>query len=133
MEVAPRRQFDHQRMEVYKLGIQFVVLAGEILKGLPKGRSYIADQLRRAATSIVLNIAEGAGEFFPLDKARFYRFACRSATECAAIIDVCKAVGAGAPALLDQANDLLLNIVPMLVGLCKNMEKQGKGSAKGQG
>ena len=133
MEVGPRRQFDHQRMEVYKFGIQFVALATQILKGLPKGRSYIADQLRRAATSIVLNIAEGAGEFVPLDKARFYRFACRSATECAAILDVCKELGVGDPALLDQANDLLLNIVPMLVGLCKNMEKQGKGSAKGQG
>lgn len=133
MEAGPRRQFDHQRMEVYKLGIQFVVLTSQILKDLPKGRSYLADQLRRAATSIVLNIAEGAGEFFPADKARFYRFACRSATECAAILDVCRTLGAADPALLDQATELLLNIVPMLVGLCKTMEKQGKGSAKGQG
>jgi four helix bundle protein len=37
-----------------------------------------------------LNIAEGAGEFSPSEKARFYRMARRSATECAAILHVCR-------------------------------------------
>ena len=38
----------------------------------------------------MLNIAEGAGEFAPKEKARFYRMARRSATESAAVLDVCK-------------------------------------------
>ncbi|MBW3534903.1 MAG: four helix bundle protein, partial [Gemmatimonadetes bacterium] len=38
----------------------------------------LEDQLDRAATSIVLNIAEGAGEFSLPDKQRFYRMAKRS-------------------------------------------------------
>ena len=67
VEARAEKQFDHERMEVYQLAIQFVVLTSRILHGLPKGRSYLADQLRRSATSVVLNIAEGAGEFFPLD------------------------------------------------------------------
>jgi four helix bundle protein len=51
----------------------------------PRGLGDLADQLRRASTSIVLNIAEGAGEYSPKDKAKFYRFAKRSAAECSAI------------------------------------------------
>jgi four helix bundle protein len=42
----------------------------------------------RASFSVALNIAEGSGEFSPKEKARFYRMALRSATECAAVLDV---------------------------------------------
>ena len=52
----------------------------------PRGRAYLSDQLRRAVASIPLNIAEGAGEFAPADKAHFYRMARRSATETAAVL-----------------------------------------------
>jgi len=40
---------------------------------------------QRAATSVPLNIAEGAGEYSGAEKSRFYRIAKRSATECAGI------------------------------------------------
>ena len=132
MEAGGEKLFDHERLEVYATAVQFVVLANRIMQGLPKGRSYIADQFRRAAASIVLNIAEGAGEIYVADKARFYRFACRSATECAAVIDICKTLGVSQTELLDEARDLLLRIVPMLVQLCKSMERAGKGSGTGK-
>ena len=47
-----------------------------------------AAPLRRAATSVVLDIAEGAGEYSKAEKARFYRIARRSASECAAVLDI---------------------------------------------
>ena len=81
--------FEHERLDVYRAAIEFLVIADEIATSLPKGRAYLVDQLRRAATSIALNIAEGAGEFSPGDKVRFYRMARRSATECAGILDAC--------------------------------------------
>ena len=80
--------FDH--LDVYQAAIDFVVLANDVVERLPRGRGYLADQLQRAATSIPLNIAEGAGEFSAAEKARFYRIARRSATESAAILDVCR-------------------------------------------
>ncbi|MGH7449164.1 MAG: four helix bundle protein [Longimicrobiales bacterium] len=52
----------------------------------------LADQLHRAMISIPLNIAEGAGEFSPADKARFYRYSLRSCTESLAILDVCNKI-----------------------------------------
>ena len=73
--------FDHDKLDVYRASIEFVALADDIVEHLPRGRAYLAEQLQRAATSISLNVAEGAGEFATKEKSRFYRIAKRSATE----------------------------------------------------
>ena len=86
-------QLEHEKLDVYRAAIQFIRMAYETAENLPRGNGHLGDQLRRAAISIPLNIAEGAGEFSPADKARFYRMALRSSTECAAILDVCRALG----------------------------------------
>ncbi len=55
--------FDHEMLDVYGLAVDFVSRAKDVVEALPRGRGYLADQLQRAALSIVLNIAEGAGKF----------------------------------------------------------------------
>ena len=47
----------------------------QIIEQFLRGRAYLADQLQRAATSVPLNIAEGAGEYSGAEKNRFYRIA----------------------------------------------------------
>src|SRR5262249_54780055 len=101
-------------LDAYRLSISFVAHADRIAAALPPGRASLTDQLRRAATSICLNTAEGAGEFSPREKARFYRVARRSAAECAASLDVCRAVGTGHGADLDTGDEMLHRIVAML-------------------
>jgi four helix bundle protein len=64
---------DHRRLTVYRVALESLAIIDEVAEQLPPGRSHLKDQLGRAATSVVLNIAEGAGEFSPRDKARFYR------------------------------------------------------------
>ena len=54
---------DHEKLTVYQVAIEFVILADDIIEHLPRGRAYLSDQLQRAALSIPLNIAEGAGEY----------------------------------------------------------------------
>jgi hypothetical protein len=57
-----RGMLSFQRLEVYQRSIEFFSLALEIIAELPsKGHADVADQLRRAAQSQPLNIAEGAG------------------------------------------------------------------------
>jgi four helix bundle protein len=104
-------EFDHERPDVYRTAIEFLVLADSIATALPRGRAYLADQLRRASTSICFNVAEGAGEFSPADKARFYRIARRSATESAAILDACRRLSLVEPPTSETGRNLLLRIV----------------------
>src|SRR5262245_54528661 len=55
--------FEHERLDVYKAVLDFLNLADEVVEHLPRGRGNLSDQLQRASTSILLNLAEGAGEF----------------------------------------------------------------------
>ena len=126
-------QFDHEKLDVYGVPIDFVVLANGVAERLPRGRAYVADQLHRAGTSIPLNIAEGAGEFSSKEKARFYRMARRSATECAAILDVCSRLELAERSSLDAGRKLLLRIVAMLTQIVRRREESGTGTGTGTG
>jgi len=114
------RAFDHEKLDVYVLAIDFIALANIMAQRLPRGRRDLASQLHRASSSIALNIAEGAGEFASKEKARFYRIARRSATECAAILDVCRRLELVQKEKYAAGRGMLLRIVSMLVQLTKS-------------
>src|SRR5512141_556067 len=116
--------FEHERLDAYRASIDFLVQADALATSLPKGRAYLADQLRRAASSIPLNIAEGAGEFAAAEKARFYRMARRSATESAAILDVTARLDLVGRAQLEPAKEQLRVIVAMLIVLGRRKESE---------
>ena len=65
-----------------------------------------------------------AGEYAPKDKARFYRIARRSATECAALLDVCRKLDLVPVDQLDIGRDLLLRLVAMLIKMAKKCEQR---------
>ena len=104
---------------MYQIAIEFVVLADVIVENLPRGRAYLSDQLRRAALSIPLNIAEGAGEYAVEEKVRFYRMAKRSATECAGILDVCQRLQLVDEQHQTKGRELLIRIVSMLIKMAR--------------
>jgi four helix bundle protein len=79
---------DHERLDVYALTLDFLAFASGVIEAMPRGKSHLADQLTRASTSIVLNLAEGAGKYSKPDKRRFYLTARGSSTESAALLDV---------------------------------------------
>ncbi|HSJ31524.1 MAG TPA: four helix bundle protein, partial [Longimicrobiales bacterium] len=83
----PEVLLDHERLDVYKLARELARVGNVVVQQVPPGRADLVDQFRRISLSVPLNIAEGAGEFAPKEKARFYRIAKRSATECAAVLD----------------------------------------------
>ena len=110
---------DHEKLDVYQIAIAFVILADEIVQHLPRGRGYLSDQLQRAATSISLNIAEGAGEYAVDEKVRFYRMAKRSATECAGILDICQRLHLVDEKIQIKARELLIRVVSMLIKMAQ--------------
>ena len=110
---------DHEKLNVYRIAIEFVLLADEMIEHLPRGRAYLSDQLQRAALSIPLNIAEGAGEYAIDEKIRFYRMAKRSATECAGILDVCQRLELIGENQYVKGRELLIRIVSMLIKMAQ--------------
>src|SRR5262245_55518271 len=62
----------HEKLDVYQRSIEFLAAALGIAGDLPRGQAPLADQLRRAAMSNPLNIAEGTGRMpNSADRARF--------------------------------------------------------------
>jgi four helix bundle protein len=112
--------FDHERLDVYQRALEFLDHCDAILEKMTSGRAHLKDQLDRAATSIVLNVAEGAGEFSPDEKRRFYRMARRSATESAAVLQIMARRGHVPADSAQQARLLLGRIVSMLVRMAKD-------------
>jgi four helix bundle protein len=102
-----------QRLDVYRCAVRFLGLAGALARRCPRGQADLVDQLRRAALSIPLNIAEGSGKV-GRDPARCYTIARGSALECAAILDAMEALGIVTATDVTEEHDLLERVVSML-------------------
>jgi four helix bundle protein len=113
-----QRLFDHEKLEVYRASLAFLVWLEPILQKLPKALA-VVDQLDRASTSIPLNIAEGNGKFTGADRCRFFDIARGSALECAAALDVLRSKGRCLQEDILPGKDALWSIVSMLVALIK--------------
>ena len=108
-----------QKLDVYRCAIEFLALSTGLAHNLPKGHAGLAEQLRRAALSIPLNIGQAAGRSSEADGARHYAIARGSAMECAAIVDPLDVLSDLEDAKREQATDLLGRIVAMLTKLCR--------------
>ena len=53
-----RSPLDFERLDVYRCAIDVLALAVRVTAHMPRGQSDLRDQLRRASTSIPLDIAE---------------------------------------------------------------------------
>jgi len=110
--------FDHEKLEVYRQSLAFITWLEPLIQKLPKTIA-VRDQLDRASTSIVLNLAEGNGKFTRPDRCRFFDISRGSALECAAALDVLVAKGLSDLMVVTPGKERLHGIVSMLVGLIK--------------
>jgi four helix bundle protein len=105
---------DHERLDVYQLALGVARWAAAEAPAIPAQREHLRDQLVRAADSVVLNIAEGAGNTPGSDARRNHdRIARGSAAEAAAVLDL-----AALPGGVDRQHELR-RVVAMLTRLSK--------------
>lgn len=114
-----RLPLDFERLDVYACAVEFLGLVVRLTGRMPRGHGDLRDQLRRASSSLPLNIAEGSGKTSRADRANFHAIARGSALECAAILDVLQRFGAVSAAEVEQAKVLLSRIVSMLSKMCR--------------
>lgn len=106
-----------QRLDVYRCAIELLAFTSTI--EYPRGLSHLADQLRRAALSVPLNIAEAAGRTGAGDAAKHYAIARGSAMECAAIMDSLCVLNVLDESRYAKAIELISRIVAMSTKLCQ--------------
>ncbi len=113
---GPRYKF--QRLRIYQLALTYVEAVYRLTQRLPKSESLnLRSQLERAATSVVLNIAEGSTGQSDPEQARFLGLALRSVMECVACLDLIERHGYVPTddllATRDQGHDLFIKIQAM--------------------
>ena len=101
---APMLSFE--KLDVFQAALEFRKVAMATA-----ARGELRDQLERATSSVVLNIAEGAGRWQWKDKRRFYDIARGSAMESAAVLLM---MGEAEP----RTRQLAERVVAMLTRLC---------------
>ena len=85
---------NHEKLGCY---IQLVKTAEEVARKVarwPRGYGYLADQLKRAMASAVLNLAEGNGKrSSAAERRRFFEISLGSIAEVAAALDLALVFG----------------------------------------
>lgn len=83
-----------KNLEIYHLAHEFVLDIYNLIKDFPELEDKnLASQLRRAATCLPLNIAEGSGANSNKIFLNFLIFCYRSCLECEACLRLCKDLG----------------------------------------
>ena len=77
--------FKFEGLKVYQLALDYIDIVYEVAAKLPRSEEYnLSSQMKRAATSIALNIAEGSTGQSDPEQARFLSMAIRSLLETVA-------------------------------------------------
>ena len=109
---------DYEKLDAYRIALEFVITTIEIRDRLPRGNGELVDQFKRASISIVLNIAEGAGKLKQADKQRYFSIARGSVMECGALFDLFNALDHVSREEYHSGKLLLTRVGAMLSKLC---------------
>ncbi len=99
---------------IYRKAIELVEVGSAVIRQLPPGTAFLADQLRRSTSSVVLNFAEGYAKASAAEQRRFFNIALGSAQESLAIFDVAKALHAITPPAHARGTDIADHLCRML-------------------
>jgi four helix bundle protein len=125
--MADNEQRGFEDLECYKLALSVAREAYQVAQRLPSEEKYnLADQLRRAAASITLNIAEGYGRYHYLDTLRFYYIARGSLNEVLSAFITCDTVRLLSGELPGQ-RELCHNALRTLNGYIRYVRGQRQG------
>ena len=122
--------FDHERLDVYQLELQFIAWVTDVLEEVSKAArgktAEVCDQLDRASLSALLNSAEGNGKRQRQGRAKYFDAARGSTTECAGCLDALVAKRAATEERILEGKKMLVGIVAMLCGLVDRFDAAGQ-------
>lgn len=83
----------HEKLRCYQKAVELAEELSKEVASWPRGFGYLADQLKRAMASVVLNIAEGNARKAHKERRRFFEIARASASEVSSCLDLSQAFG----------------------------------------
>ena len=117
--------FYYRRLEVYQNAKQLAIHVNDTIKCFPKEERYaLTDQLRRASSSILFNIAEAFGRYSANDRLRFLEFSSGSAMEVSSELELAEAYGYISREDLSSFDEQILVIVKQVSKLRSTIKTQ---------
>jgi len=117
----PTFMFDFQKLTFYQKTAEFNLTVQALCKNIPDLDPVVKNQFKRAALSVLLNIAEGSSRFSKADRRNFLVIARGSVFECAAILDFLKLTNKSENLILNQAYEKTEEISRMLFAMIQNL------------
>jgi len=118
-------KLNHQKLDIYTHSSHLVLECYNLTKHLPIEEKFgMITQIRRAALSTHLNIAEGASRKSEIERKRFYEIARSSVTEIDAALDIAKNLGYLDKLILQALGDAIINCFKLLTGLIEANSKK---------
>ena len=111
---------NHQKLDVYHFSRSLVSDCYKLTNELPSNEKFgMISQIRRAALSVHLNIAEGASRKSANERNRFYEIARGSIIEIDAALDVASDLGYVRQEQINDLNKSVITTFKILTGLIK--------------
>jgi four helix bundle protein len=120
--------FPHQRLDAYHVAMQLRDGVERLARELPRGHADLKDQVRRAASATVRNIAEGADRLTPRDKIARFNIARGECGECDASLEMVQRDGLGQPGQIRELRSLTARVGWMLCGLVRRQQARARGA-----
>lgn len=116
---------DYKNIKAYQYANKLTLGIYRISKFFPKDELYgLTSQVRRAAVSIVANIAEGASRQHKKDYLNFLFNARGSIAELECLLDLVHQLGYFDPINFEKINQLRTETAKTLVGLINSVERE---------
>lgn len=119
------QKFSFEGLEVYRCARELVKGIYILQNKFPKEEKYaLGDQIRRSATSITSNIAEGSGRGSIREKIHFIEIASGSMTESFSQLQNAQDLGYILEADIDKLRPLYSRVAALLSNLRKSFERR---------
>jgi len=115
----------HKRLNAWKESIHLSLLIYDLVNRLPKNEEYgLATQLRRAATSIPANIAEGAARQTRREFIQFLYIARGSISEVDTYLEIAQRLGYFHKESLLKIEQKMIDVDKITTGLIQALKKR---------
>lgn len=112
---------NHQKLKVYSVSRTFVMECYKLTRQLPPEEKFgMVSQVRRAALSVHLNIAEGASRKSEVERKRYYEIARGSIIEIDAALDIAESLDYMKGCNSEPLGGSMVECFKMLSGMLNN-------------